>query len=791
MEKHKKNNKIKEQGITLVALIVTIIVLLILATISIAVITGRNGIIDRAEKAKEISKIEEYREDLELIGTGLQPEKVINQLSSKQFMDRYQEEIEKDERYEKIERKDNETIIVTTKEEYVYKITTDKVEYIGKEKEIITPDLQKSDIEFKSMPSEWTNQDVIVEIEKKNKEIEEYKLQYSTDGETWQNYIEPITIENNTAIYARLINSIGDPGNYATENIKNIDKEIPIVENSTNGGNHKILADNETTSITTTLTASDTGGSELDILQYQFTQSETIPEDNDSNWKEFINGEEITEQLSGGTYYLYTKVTDKAGNRAPQMKEAQPYVITYQIKYNANGGTGEPEEQTKIHGTNLTLSEIQPTRNYYKFAGWSTENTDTIARYQAGGEYDLDAAKTLYAIWGENPAVEITTQPIATTVVAGNNVTFTTEATGNGELSYQWYYKTSSTGEGIAISGATSPNYTFRSAIGDDQKYLYCVITSTVGASTKTEATASVLLTVEPANYSIVNSGITTYYNNLATAHAGAVSGGGATGGGTITVIQNVADNSSIQVDKVITLNMNGKTITRQEGIYTSSDGKANLTVTGGGTITSRVRVFMHYAGTITLNGTTLVSPNSANVAVGIGNFYFKSGTIETNTNGIFTGGQGYIEMSGGTIKDAPTTKDYYPKVSIDDGGTFKMTGGTITSSKAYCVSSVNGTTTITGGTIVCSMSDHGGRAIQIDGGTVNFGSNSAAKSTTNPSVTSTGYGVGVNGGTFNFYNGILKGEYNSCNGTITGRRSGATLKYNVKSGNYYTAYYQ
>ncbi len=805
--------KTKEQGITLVALIVTIIVLLILATISIAVITGRNGIIDRANRAKELTKIEEYREDLQLIGEGLQPERVINKLTSKEFMDRYQEKIKKDERYEKVERKDNETIIVTTKEGYVYKITTDKVEYIGKKGEIITPDLQESDIDFKAEPSEWTNQDVIVEIEKQNKEIENYTLQYSTDAKTWHNYTEPITMENNGAIYARLINDIGEPGKYATGNIQNIDKEIPIVENNTNGGTYRILADNETTAVTTTLTASDEGDSGLNILQYQYSTSQTIPDDNDTNWKNFTNGEEITEALTGGTYYLYTKVTDNAGNRAPQTQETQAYTITYQIKYDANGGTGEPEEQTKTHGINLKLSETQPTRSFYEFSGWSTQSTSAVAQYQPGGEYDLDLAKTLYAVWGENPAVEITTQPTAATVVAGNNVTFTTQATGNGELSYQWYYKTSSTGEGTAIQGATSPNYTYTSAIGDNGRYLYCIVTSTVGSSTKTETTDAVLLTVQPANYSIVNSGITTYYTDLATAHAGAVSGGGATGGGTITVIQNVADNSTVEINKVITLNMNGKTITRQEAIYTSQDGTANLTITGGGTITSRVRVLMHPSGTITVNGTTLVSPNSATIATGIGNFYFKSGTIQTKTNGVIMAGTGYIEMSGGTIKDASNPTEGYMKVAVNYGGTFKMTGGTITTSNANGIRVMNGTctmtggtitsnyyvgfqsdggtSTITGGTITANAANNQGRAIEIEGGTVNFGSNSSAKSTTNPAVTATGYGVNVIKGTFNFYNGILKGIVKSCNGTISGKRSGATLRNNIKSGSYYTAYYQ
>ena len=47
------NKKFKRnKGITLIALVVTIIVLLILAGISISMLTGQNGILNRASEAK-------------------------------------------------------------------------------------------------------------------------------------------------------------------------------------------------------------------------------------------------------------------------------------------------------------------------------------------------------------------------------------------------------------------------------------------------------------------------------------------------------------------------------------------------------------------------------------------------------------------------------------------------------------------------------------------------------------------------------------------------------------------
>ncbi len=49
----KKNDFNKNQGITLIALIVTIVVLLILAGVSINLVLGNNGVIKKSKEAKE------------------------------------------------------------------------------------------------------------------------------------------------------------------------------------------------------------------------------------------------------------------------------------------------------------------------------------------------------------------------------------------------------------------------------------------------------------------------------------------------------------------------------------------------------------------------------------------------------------------------------------------------------------------------------------------------------------------------------------------------------------------
>ena len=52
MEKEKMRIK-NEKGITLIALVITIIILLILAGISIATLTGENGILNKSDIAKQ------------------------------------------------------------------------------------------------------------------------------------------------------------------------------------------------------------------------------------------------------------------------------------------------------------------------------------------------------------------------------------------------------------------------------------------------------------------------------------------------------------------------------------------------------------------------------------------------------------------------------------------------------------------------------------------------------------------------------------------------------------------
>jgi uncharacterized repeat protein (TIGR02543 family) len=73
--------------------------------------------------------------------------------------------------------------------------------------------------------------------------------------------------------------------------------------------------------------------------------------------------------------------------------------ITYQVTYDANGGTGAPAAQTKTYGVALTLSSTTPTRTNYNFLGWGTSAGATTVTYLPGASYTDNTDLALFAVW--------------------------------------------------------------------------------------------------------------------------------------------------------------------------------------------------------------------------------------------------------------------------------------------------------------------------------------------------------------------------------------------------------
>ena len=73
---------------------------------------------------------------------------------------------------------------------------------------------------------------------------------------------------------------------------------------------------------------------------------------------------------------------------------------TYTVSYDANGGTGTIETQSKYKGKSLTISSGKGVeRNGYMFLCWNTEKDGTGKNYKPNGAYSADADLRLYAKW--------------------------------------------------------------------------------------------------------------------------------------------------------------------------------------------------------------------------------------------------------------------------------------------------------------------------------------------------------------------------------------------------------
>lgn len=91
----------------------------------------------------------------------------------------------------------------------------------------------------------------------------------------------------------------------------------------------------------------------------------------------------------------------RPGKSTAWMTFTVPALEHHTVAFNANGGSGAPDSQTKWYGTILTLSSTKPTRTGYTFQGWATSASGAVA-YQPGGQYGADSDVTLYAVWKAN-----------------------------------------------------------------------------------------------------------------------------------------------------------------------------------------------------------------------------------------------------------------------------------------------------------------------------------------------------------------------------------------------------
>lgn len=140
------------------------------------------------------------------------------------------------------------------------------------------------------------------------------------------------------------------------------------------------------------------GSLDTQIYVYNSSGTQLVSNDDYGVDRNFL----LDYNFTGSTkYYLKVKLYGSSTTGTISFTVKRLYTITY----DANGGTGAPASQTKLHGDDFILSSIIPTRPGYAFRGWLT--IPGYVTYQPGEIYTRNADTSFYADWKHDGLVYI------------------------------------------------------------------------------------------------------------------------------------------------------------------------------------------------------------------------------------------------------------------------------------------------------------------------------------------------------------------------------------------------
>ena len=388
--KAKDNNK----GITLIALVVTVIVILILAGISISTLLGNDGLINHSKNAKEDAEISEYKEQLEVIKVTAYGAE-IGTPNKIEFLYTYADAIKNDNMFKNAKEvtvdEDREVIKIITEEGYELEATID---IMGNGSNI---DIGNVEIDIDINPRTWTNKEVEVSIVG-NIGTNMKKMYSINNGTSWEEYTNPFTVQNNgVQIQAKVVNTENnEETEVITDTIENIDRLKPneFTPTVTPGEN----------SITINADTQDAPATDIDgmsgILGYQFSN------DDGKTWTQIQeNGSYAFTNLSSGTIYeIRVKVIDNAGN------DYTTQTIRTNVTASVPDGQGKitfsknPEKDWTNQSVKVTISSSENFKIEYSLNG--TNYNEYIE------PVDVDKNGTIYARFykGDEKGKEISEQ---------------------------------------------------------------------------------------------------------------------------------------------------------------------------------------------------------------------------------------------------------------------------------------------------------------------------------------------------------------------------------------------
>lgn len=390
----------KDKGITLVSLVVTIIVLLILAGVSLSLVTGSNGIMSRAVKATDKYVQAAEKEMLELVQVELLVERDLELDEIEDVSEVIAQKLSSGGKKAGVVQDEEElgNYIVTfddTNNIYYCNIKTGKIEYIGtyteNENEV---EIVDADIKFIQTETEWTsgNIETVISITQ-GIDLTNFVLQYSKDGKNWSVYSSPIQSIENETIYARVKHKMtGQIRAMATNNIQNIDKTKPQITEVTATTNQiRIKAIDK----------------ESGIVGFAVTESTDKPNVFENCHETLILDTTVTGKKQGQTYYVWVK--DKVGN----ISEYQ--VITLgEVKDITNADLRFEYSEESWTNQNVIVNIIANV----DIEGYTMQVSTDGVSWRDGNSYEFSKNGTLYVILRDevgqqgNTAASVTVQNI-------------------------------------------------------------------------------------------------------------------------------------------------------------------------------------------------------------------------------------------------------------------------------------------------------------------------------------------------------------------------------------------
>ena len=179
---------------------------------------------------------------------------------------------------------------------------------------------------------------------------------------------------------------------------------ISIINGTMQNGTITVKSTEIKIGVTATDNVSKADQIKIYVVLDQVPDTEKIP---DSSWENYTDGytKILTASSGAKNAIVYVVLKDAMGNTNTIFKGTN---TSYKLKYDANGGTNAPAEETAYFGMPYKVTHKKPNYEGKYFLGWSTNKNANVASYLQNDTIPANIFAgtssniTLYAIWTDN-----------------------------------------------------------------------------------------------------------------------------------------------------------------------------------------------------------------------------------------------------------------------------------------------------------------------------------------------------------------------------------------------------